>query len=119
GPQTVRLRLVVGPPAPAIALTPSSVSFSATQGGANPAPQTVSVTNGGGGTLSGLAVGTIAYGAGQPTGWLGASLSGSTAPATLTDPDTAGNGDAGSYTATPPVTTTLASNSSQNVSLTL
>src|SRR6266550_4689266 len=118
-PQTVSLTLVVGPPAPAIALTPSSVSFSATQGGTNPAPQTVSVTNGGGGTLSGLAVGTIAYGAGQPTGWLGASLSGSTAPVTLTLTVTTGSLPAGSYTATMPVTSTGASNSPQTVSLTL
>src|SRR5439155_3562155 len=81
---TVSVTFVVSPPAPASDLSPTSVSFGATPGGANPAPQTVSITNGGGGTLSGLAVEPISYGTGQPTGWLSATLSGSTAPATLT-----------------------------------
>ena len=38
--------------APAIGLSTSAVQFSATAGGANPAPQTVDITNTGGGTLS-------------------------------------------------------------------
>lgn len=93
-----------GPPAPAILLSPSSVSFAATQGGANPPPQPVNITNSGGGTLSGLTVGTISYGSGQPTGWLSATLSGSTAPATLTLSATTASLVAGTYTATVPVT---------------
>src|SRR5437762_7461251 len=70
------------PPAPAIGLNPTSVSFSAIQGEANPAAQSVSVSNSGGGTLSGLGS-SITYGTGQPTGWLSASLSSTTAPSTL------------------------------------
>src|SRR5450759_4221765 len=68
---------------PVIALSPTTVSFSSTQGG-NPNPKTVNVSNGGFGKLSGLGVGTITYGSGQPTGWLTASLSATSAPTTLT-----------------------------------
>src|SRR5947208_2711393 len=69
---------------PVIRLSAMSTTFTAVQGGASPAPQTLSVTNGGGGTLSGLVRGTISYDAGQPTGWLAASLDQPDAPATLT-----------------------------------
>ena len=55
--------------APAIALSPTAILFTSTVGAANPAAQTVSITNTGTGTLSGLATGSIVYGAGQPTGW--------------------------------------------------
>ena len=58
---------------PVIRLSAMSTTFTAVQGEASPAPQTLSVTNGGGGTLSGLVRGTISYDAGQPTGWLAAS----------------------------------------------
>ena len=40
------------PVPPAIGASPTSLSFAATQGGANPATQTVSISNTGGGTLS-------------------------------------------------------------------
>ncbi len=45
---------VIPPPVvpPAIGASPTSLSFAATQGGANPATQTVSISNTGGGTLS-------------------------------------------------------------------
>src|SRR5256886_8108582 len=51
-------------PRPVIGFSADSVGFSATVGGSNPAPDTVIVTNAGGGSLAGLAVGTIGYGAG-------------------------------------------------------
>jgi hypothetical protein len=110
-----------GPPPPAIGLSPSSVSFTATRGGANPAPQTVSVTNTGGGTLSGLTVGTISYvrdSSGLTTGWLSATLNGSTAPATLTLNATIGTLAPGAYTATVPLTSSVASNSPKYVAVT-
>jgi hypothetical protein len=75
------------------------------------------VTNGGGGSLTGLAVGTITYGAGA-TGWLSATLNTTTAPATLTLQPTTGSIVAGTYTATVPITSGVASNSPQNVSVT-
>ncbi|HEY4954286.1 MAG TPA: hypothetical protein VII02_05325, partial [Gemmatimonadaceae bacterium] len=99
-----------------IALSPTSVNFSSIQGG-NPDPQTVNVSNGGFGKLSGLGVGTIAYGSGQPTGWLTASLSATSAPTTLTLTATSGS-LAGTYTATVAVTSSVAINSTQTLSVT-
>src|SRR5471030_2036647 len=64
--------------APAILLSSASASFSVTAGAASPAAQSVTVTNGGTVTLSGLAAGTVAYTAGPTTGWLTANLSGTT-----------------------------------------
>lgn len=48
---------VTPPPVPpaAIGATPASLSFTATQGGANPTSQTLSISNSGGGTLSWIA----------------------------------------------------------------
>lgn len=103
---------------PAIALSGTALTFNATPGGANPAAQTVSVTNSGGGTLSGLAVGTVAYGAGA-SGWLQApTLNSTSAPATLTVQPVTGSLAAGTYTATVPITSGVASNSPRNVTVT-
>lgn len=100
-----------------IVLSPTSVSFSSTQGG-NPDPKTVTVSNGGLGKLSGLGVGAITYGSGQPTGWLTASLSATSAPTTLTLTATSGSLASGTYTATVPVTSSVAINSPQTLSVT-
>jgi hypothetical protein len=80
----------------------------------------VTITNGGGGTLSGLGVGTITYGAGA-TGWLQAPTLNTTSAnpsATLTLQPVTGALTAGTYTATVPVTSAVASNSPQNVTVT-
>jgi hypothetical protein len=100
-----------------IALSASTATFNSTVGTSDPAAQTVNVTNSGGGTLGGLAVGAITYGAGG-SGWLAASLSGATAPATLTLTAAKGSLAAGTYTATVPVQSASASNSPQSVSVT-
>jgi hypothetical protein len=102
---------------PAINLSPTSLTFSATTGGGNPAAQTVNVTNSGIGTLSGLGVGTITYSAGA-SGWLSASLNVTTAAATLTVTPVTGSLAPATYTATVPVTSGVASNSPQSVSVT-
>ena len=54
---------VTPPPVPpaAIGATPPSLSFTATQGGANPATQTLSISNSGGGTLSWTASDSAAW----------------------------------------------------------
>jgi uncharacterized membrane protein len=91
--------------AAAIALAPSTVTFQAEAGGAAPGPQQVAITNAGDGALSGLAAGTIAYGAGA-SGWLTAMLSGTTAPTTLTLAASPAGLAAGTYTATVPVRAT-------------
>jgi hypothetical protein len=118
-PQAVGVTFTVNAPPPAIALNPTSVSFTTPLGGGNPAAKTAAVTNGGGGTLSGLAIGTITYGAGA-SGWLAASVSPTTAPGTVTLTATLGSLAAGQYTATVPVTSSAAgvANSPQNISVT-
>ena len=103
---------------PSITLGSAALAFSAAPGGANPTAQTVSITNGGGGTLSGLSVGAVTYGAGA-TGWLQApTLNSTTAPATLTVQPVTGALAAGSYTATVPIVSAGASNSPRTVTVT-
>ncbi len=102
---------------PSIAISSSTVSFGATVGGASPAAQGLTITNGGSGSLSGIAVGAISYGSGA--GWLSASLNTTSAPATLTLQATTGSLAAGSYTATVPVSAAGASNTPQNLAVTL
>ncbi len=105
------------PPSPIIALGATIVGFNAVQGSGNPASQAVTVNNGGGGTLSGLTVSVI-YPGGQPSGWLSATLGGTTAPTSITLNATTGSLTAGSYTATVRVASGVASNSPQDITVT-
>jgi hypothetical protein len=115
--RTVTLALFVSA-TPQISLSPASLTFTATQGGANPASQAVTITNSGDGTLSGLNIGSISYGPGAAD-WLQAPvLSNTTAPATLTLQPVTGSLAAGTYTATVPVQSAVASNSPQSVTVT-
>ena len=115
-PQTVDVTLEVGPPA-SIELDRTSVDISASQG-VDPANEVVSVTNGGGGVLSGLSR-TIVYGAGA-TGWLDASsFDRTTAPADLTLRTDVTGLAAGNYTATVSVLSPVASNSPQDITVSL
>ena len=118
-PQTIAVTFNVADAGagPLIALASTTKSFTATQGGDNPERQTIDVSNGGGGTLNGLAT-NVSYGAGQPTGWLNAGLNRNRAPATLTLTATTGTLTAGTYNATVAVTSGVASNSPQNVTVT-
>ena len=118
-PRTVSVTFTVMavPTPPAIALSPTGVTFTATAGGASPAAQSVSISNAGGGTLSGLTH-TVAYQSGQPTGWLTAALSSTSAPSTLTLTAATGTLAAGTYNATVSVASPLASNSPRTVSVT-
>ncbi len=117
-PQAVSVTFTVAPqPSPQIALSASSRTFTATEGAANPTAQTVSVTNGGGGSLTGLGA-AVAYPTGQPAEWLVAGLSSAAAPATLTLTVTTGSLTAGSYTAIVSVTSATADNSPQVVTVT-
>ena len=111
-------RVRVGPP-PTIGLSGNAIQFDGEAGQPSPAAQAVTVTNTGGLTLTGLAVGVITYGAGAQN-WIIASLDVTTAPATLTlTPITAGITTIGTYQATVPVRSTQAPNSPQNISVTL
>lgn len=119
-PQNVTVTFnVSAAPAPTIALSSTAISFSATAGGSNPSAQSVQITNGGTGTLSGLA-GNVTYQAGQPSGWLAASLSATTAPATLAITPTTGTLAAGTYSATVAISSgaTGVTNSPQSISVT-
>jgi hypothetical protein len=116
GGQSGASQVTVTPP-PSISFSAATLSFSAAQSGANPASQFITITNGGGGTLSGLSTGTITYGAGA-TGWLQApTLNTTTAPATLTVQPVTGALAQGTYTATIPVLSGVASNSPQNLTV--
>jgi adhesin/invasin len=84
-------------PKPAIATSRDSVVFTVIANGPTPAPQTVTITNGGGGTLTPV-VDSIHYGSGNP-GWLGASITGSGTD-TLTLSATTSTLGVGTYTAT-------------------
>ena len=100
---------------PTISLSPSSLSFSATVGGSNPAAQDVTVSNSGSGTLASPTT-SITYGSGS--GWLSVSCSGSSAPYTCSTQPTTGNLTAGTYTATVKVASSGASNTPQSYSVT-
>jgi hypothetical protein len=93
------------------------VTFGAQVGGGNPTAQTVNITNSGTGSLSGLTVGTITYGSGA-SGWLNASLAGSSAPAAITLNAATGSLTQGSYSATIPITSSGATNSPQSLKVT-
>ncbi len=114
--RSVAVRLTVLAPFPAIGLGANTISFDAFQGGTDPAQQQVGVTNAGGGSLSDLAT-TIDYQSGQPTGWLTATLSGTSAPAQLVLRAATANTPAGNYTANVRVTSAVAQNSPQTIAV--
>ena len=116
-PQTLSVTFTVAAPPPSIVLSATNRTYTATQGGGNPASQTISITNGGSGTLSGLSVGAITYGAGAGA-WLQATLNTTVAPATLTVQALTGSLTAGTYNATIPVQSSVASNSPQTLGVT-
>ena len=81
-PATIPVTFVVDPP-PNLSVTPSSLSFSGSVGGANPAAKTLSVANTGGGTLN--------YTTSDNASWLAVTPASGTAPGTLSvSVDTAG-----------------------------
>jgi hypothetical protein len=116
-PVNITVPLTVSP-GPAIQLSSSTVAVSATYA-INPAQRSVTVQNSGGGTLSGLTLGAVTYGAGQPTGWLSRSLSTTTAPATITLTFATASLASGSYSATLPVQSAVADNSPVNLTVNL
>ncbi len=101
---------------PVIGLGSKSIGFSGTQGGSNPAPQTVNITNTGIGSLTGLAQ-SITYVTGTP-GWLGAGLSTATAPSVLTLTPVTGALTPGSYHARVTVSSTVPGVASDTVGVT-
>ncbi|HET6933666.1 MAG TPA: hypothetical protein VFI72_02430, partial [Candidatus Angelobacter sp.] len=78
------------PPNPVLSVSPSTLNFSGTQGGTNPAPASVSVTNTGSGTL--------AFTTSSDSTWLTVSPASGTAPQTLQVSASLSGLAAGTYT---------------------
>jgi hypothetical protein len=74
---------ITPPPTPVIVLDAETLNLGVPRF-TNPAPRTIGITNGGFAPLTGMTLDAVQYDAGQPTGWLNVTLSGPTAPATLT-----------------------------------
>ncbi len=96
---------------PTISLSPTSLSFSATAGGANPSAQNVTVSNSGGGTL---AAPTTQINYSQGSGWLSVNCTGSQAPYTCSTQPATGSLAAGTYNATVQVSSSGATNTPQS-----
>lgn len=103
--------------APFAVVSPSTLTFNATAGGTNPPDQTANVSNAGGGSLTDVTVGAVAYGQGQPTGWLTGALSADFSTITIRV-SIAGLG-AGTYDATVPIGIGGSTASGGNLSVTL
>ncbi|MGH7443586.1 MAG: fibronectin type III domain-containing protein, partial [Longimicrobiales bacterium] len=115
-PLTITVRLLVLEPQPAIALSAPRASFSAPQGGEDPAEASITVANAGGGVLEGLTA-SVTYADRQPTGWLTATID-NAAPGALTLRARVGSLPAGIYTAHVDIAAAAAQNSPQRVTVT-
>ena len=116
-PQDIAVSLTVAPPGPLIAVDPPEFVFEAVQGTALPAPDTFDVTNAGSDALTGLTT-QVRYSAGEPSGWLDVTPSGSTAPTTVRVQANATNLPVGTWRAFIDVRSSVARNSPQVVSVT-
>jgi hypothetical protein len=101
---------------PKLALSPTAVSFTATEGGSDPSAKTVSVSNAGGGTLAGVST-QVTYGTGS--GWLTVKASGSGNSQTLANSAAIAGLQPNTYTATVKVSSSGASNSPQSYTVSL
>ena len=115
-PRSVTVTYVVDPPS-VLQLSRASVPISAQANSALPGTQTVTITNSGGGTINGIAPGTIIYSTGA-SGWLSASVTSSTTPSTLTLTVLSTALAVGNYSATVPVTSTTTGVTPLNVTVT-
>jgi hypothetical protein len=106
-------------PGPAVlGVAPNTAQFQSTNGVNMSQPVSVVVYNTGGGTISGLTA-NVTYGAGQPTGWLTASLGATTAPTVLTLSGNALGLSDGTYNATVSVASAGVGNSPQTINVEL
>ena len=96
---------------PAIGMSPISLSFTAQQGGGNPAPQTLTISNTGGGTLS--------WSASDSATWLSLSPASGTGNGAVTATVATSTMTAGSYSGTVTLTATGATPVTVPVSLTV
>lgn len=96
---------------PTIGVSPSSLSFTATAAGSNPANQTINISNTGGGTLNWTAT--------DNASWLTISPANGTAPSILTATANISGLTAGTYNGTITISAAGATNSPLNVPVTL
>ncbi len=96
---------------PTIGVSPSSMTFTATAGGSNPAAQTLNISNTGGGTLS--------WTASDNATWLTLSSTSGTAPSSTSVSVNISGLAAGTYNGTITITATGATNSPLTVPVTL
>jgi len=116
-PLAVPVTFDVAPlPPVTMVLTPSAVSFNDTTGTSNPGPQMVSITKNGTRPLTGLTA-TINFASGG-AGWLTATLSDTSAPATLTLKAKNAGLNAATYRAMVNISSTTAGTSPESVSVT-
>ena len=85
----VALTITAAPVPPAIGMSPTSLSFTAQQGGGNPAAQTLNISNTGGGTLS--------WSVSNNATWLALSPASGTGNGAVTVSVTTGTLTAGTY----------------------
>jgi len=113
-PQTLPVAFSVGTQPASIQLSSTLLGFAWEAGQDVPPPQSVSITNAGGGQLTGLGT-SIRHATGEPTGWLSIQLSSTSAPATLTLSVSPGGLATGVYSAFVEVTSPGAANSPQEL----
>jgi hypothetical protein len=101
---------------PAMSVSVTSVAFEGIAGGADPAPRSFTVSNGGGGTLAPPTV-SVSFGSGQD--WLVGTVTGNAEPFTVTLQPVLGTLAAGTYAATVAVRSNGASNTPRFVPVTL
>jgi uncharacterized protein (TIGR03437 family) len=113
-PQTINVTLTITPPptAPALAVSPVTLAFTAQQASANPSSQTVAISNSGTGTLNWTA--SVTSGS-----WLSVSSSSGTAPANLTISANIAGLAVNTYTGTILVAASGAGSSPQTINVTL
>jgi len=102
--------MAVAPNPSTIAISPGSLQFSYTVGGAAPASQSIQITNSGSGTL--------AWSATANASWIALSSSSGTAPSTLTVSVSPNGLAPGSYSGTVQISSTGASNNPQSITVT-
>jgi hypothetical protein len=111
-PKTIPVTFTVAAPTPpALSVTPTSLSFSGTQGGSNPAAKTLTVANTGGGTMS--------WTASDDASWMSVSPASGTNNGTVTVTPNISGLAAGTYTGTVTVDAGTATGSPASIPVTL
>jgi hypothetical protein len=109
---------MTAPPVRFIVLDSTSIATTVQQGG-NPATRIIKVTNGGSVPFAGVTVDPVTFNAGEPTGWLTATLTGTDVPFTITLSFAATTLPIGTYHAVVTVNAPGATNTPQSIGVTL